>query len=160
MHTHTHTHMVVRHANLPYYGESFHDNEFKQARRAADIQGIDPQKVSGYVDLVTRCYCEELGRPPDAGGMANYVKLLHQGRKDHLGVRHVTTEAWIREGMASSGEGRVCVCIYTYFTDLCIHTYIDVYGRVCMYIYILTDVCIHTYMYVYIQTYVNIHTYV
>lgn len=46
------------------------------------------------------------------------MKLLHAGRVDEDGVRQVTTEEWIRAGMAESAEviellyDVCCVCLF------------------------------------------------
>ncbi|MGB1597478.1 MAG: hypothetical protein ACPIOQ_32280, partial [Promethearchaeia archaeon] len=60
---------VARHANLPLYGESFHDNVFTGAEVAADGEAALSKAEQNTLEAtVTRCYCDELGRLPDPSG--------------------------------------------------------------------------------------------
>ena len=89
---------VARHANLPLYGESFHDNVFTGAEVAADGEAALSKAEQGTLEAtVTRCYCDELGRLPDPGGLLSMTQRLHAGKTD---------ERALRKGLGESAEGR------------------------------------------------------
>ena len=97
---------VARHANLPLYGESFHDNEHlpTSSRLPPDVrEGASPSQVEWWIRTVRSAYCDMLGRPPDASGLLEYVRLLKKGRTEGRASRRVDA-AWVRQKLGESDE--------------------------------------------------------
>jgi len=72
--------VVARHANLPYYGEIFHENTISGASGIPEaVKEANVTDVIGWIGTITSAYCDVLGRYPDEGGLIAYLSLLQVG---------------------------------------------------------------------------------
>ena len=97
---------VARHANLPFYGEGFHDNVIVSGNEGLPqfLRDTPHDEVESWMTQVTSAYCSELGRLPDMDGMINYMQLLHKGLAHKDGKAHSVDQHFIRSILSESNE--------------------------------------------------------
>lgn len=98
---------VARHANLPFYGESFHENVIISGGKfPPSLAGAQKANMTAWASLITSAYCKELGRLPDAGGMLSYMEHLQNGVAHVDGKAVAADEMFVRSVLSGSGEAK------------------------------------------------------
>jgi hypothetical protein len=98
---------VARHANLPFYGESFHENVIISGGDfPSSLGGAQKADMATWASQITSAYCKELGRLPDAGGMLSYMEHLQNGVAYIDGKAVAADETFVRSVLSVSGEAK------------------------------------------------------